>query len=163
MRRAPRGARLVAEPLSHPLSHLSTFVNFCLSGRAGGVRQRRPRALPSGGPLAGERPAAAPLVKSASQIRSDRTGQTRSTVKRVCGAFERGRVSLGWVGGVQEEGFEFLRNPVKLQDCITSLMDEGSLSPPPPPSRTKWTRRVPHPVLIGHAAALSQVQDTHRR
>ena len=23
--------------------------------------------------------------------------------------------------------------------------------PPPPPPRTKWTRRVPHPVLIGHA------------
>jgi len=23
----------------------------------------------------------------------------------------------------------------------------------PPPSRTKWTRRVPHPVLIGHAGA----------
>jgi hypothetical protein len=29
--------------------------------------------------------------------------------------------------------------------------------PPPPPSRTKWTRRVPQPVLIGHAASLSQV------
>ena len=28
----------------------------------------------------------------------------------------------------------------------------------PPPCRTKWTRRVPHPVLIGHAASLSQVQ-----
>ena len=26
-----------------------------------------------------------------------------------------------------------------------------------PPPRTKWTRRVPHPVLIGHAASLSQV------
>ena len=25
----------------------------------------------------------------------------------------------------------------------------------PPPSRTKWTRRVPHPVLIGHAASLA--------
>ena len=25
-------------------------------------------------------------------------------------------------------------------------------APAPPPSRTKWTRRVPHPVLIGHAA-----------
>jgi WD40 repeat protein len=25
------------------------------------------------------------------------------------------------------------------------------------PPRTKWTRRVPHPVLIGHAASLSQV------
>ena len=29
------------------------------------------------------------------------------------------------------------------------------ISPPPPPSRTKWTRRVPHPVLIGHAASLT--------
>jgi len=27
-------------------------------------------------------------------------------------------------------------------------------SPPPAPPRTKWTRRVPHPVLIGHAASL---------
>ena len=26
--------------------------------------------------------------------------------------------------------------------------------PPPPPPRTKWTRRVPHPVLIGHAVCL---------
>ena len=30
---------------------------------------------------------------------------------------------------------------------------EESLNPPPP--RTKWTRRVPHPVLIGHAASLT--------
>jgi hypothetical protein len=27
--------------------------------------------------------------------------------------------------------------------------------PPRPPPRTKWTRRVPHPVLIGHAASLN--------
>jgi hypothetical protein len=27
----------------------------------------------------------------------------------------------------------------------------------PPPPRTKWTRRVPHPVLIGHAVCLVQV------
>ena len=25
----------------------------------------------------------------------------------------------------------------------------------PPPPRTKWTRRVTHPVLIGHAASLT--------
>ena len=31
--------------------------------------------------------------------------------------------------------------------------------PAPPPSRTKWTRRVPRPVLIGHAASLSQVAE----
>ena len=30
-----------------------------------------------------------------------------------------------------------------------------ALEPPPPPPRTKWTRRVPHPVLIGHAASLT--------
>jgi hypothetical protein len=29
------------------------------------------------------------------------------------------------------------------------------LLPLTPPSRTKWTRRVPHPVLIGHAASLT--------
>ena len=29
----------------------------------------------------------------------------------------------------------------------------GGGAPPPPTSRTKWTRRVPHPVLIGHAAS----------
>jgi len=33
--------------------------------------------------------------------------------------------------------------------------------PPPPSSRAKWTRRVPHPVLIGHAASLSQVLRAH--
>ena len=31
--------------------------------------------------------------------------------------------------------------------------------PPPPPPRTKWTRRVPHPVLIGHAASLTPYSD----
>ena len=29
----------------------------------------------------------------------------------------------------------------------------------PPPLRTNWTRRVSHPVLIGHAASLSQVAE----
>ena len=29
----------------------------------------------------------------------------------------------------------------------------------PPSPRTKWTRRVPHPVLIGHAASLTQVRE----
>ena len=34
----------------------------------------------------------------------------------------------------------------------------GGLSPAPPSPRTKWTRRVPHPVLIGHAASLTPYQ-----
>jgi hypothetical protein len=34
-----------------------------------------------------------------------------------------------------------------------SLEDVRPRPPPPPPPRTKWTCRVPHPVLIGHAAS----------
>jgi hypothetical protein len=34
----------------------------------------------------------------------------------------------------------------------------GETAPPPPPPRTKWKRRVPHPVLIGHAAPLTGAQ-----
>ena len=35
--------------------------------------------------------------------------------------------------------------------------------PPTPPPRTKWTRRVPHPVLIGHAASLTPPAGSERR
>ena len=39
-----------------------------------------------------------------------------------------------------------------------------SRSRPPPSPRTKWTRRIPHPVLIGHAASLTPYKsDTHGR
>ena len=43
--------------------------------------------------------------------------------------------------------------------CVANGMDIHNISRvrPPPPPRTDWTRRVPHPVLIGHAASLSQV------
>jgi len=34
----------------------------------------------------------------------------------------------------------------------------GAWFPPPPPSRTKWTRCVLHPVLIGHAASLGRFE-----
>jgi len=34
-------------------------------------------------------------------------------------------------------------------------LSESKVPPPPPPPRTKWTRRVPHLVLIGHAASLT--------
>jgi hypothetical protein len=40
-------------------------------------------------------------------------------------------------------------------DLVLQVGKEAVFTPPPP--RTKWTRRVPHPVLIGHAASLSQV------
>ena len=38
--------------------------------------------------------------------------------------------------------------------CRPAAPRGASRPPPPPPPRTKWTRRVPHPVLIGHAASL---------
>jgi hypothetical protein len=34
--------------------------------------------------------------------------------------------------------------------CVLEYLAAATVPPPPPP-RTKWTRRVPHPVLIGHA------------
>ena len=40
----------------------------------------------------------------------------------------------------------------------TALLLVSPRPPPPPSSRTNRTRRVPHPVLIGHAASLSQVE-----
>jgi hypothetical protein len=40
------------------------------------------------------------------------------------------------------------RQPLGLYTTVALCVD-------PPPSRTKWTRRVPHPVLIGHAAPLT--------
>ena len=43
----------------------------------------------------------------------------------------------------------------RLSALRTDFAGEVGGSPPPPPSRTKWTRRVPHPVLIGHAAPLT--------
>ena len=39
-------------------------------------------------------------------------------------------------------------------DGVKSLVIAAQVSAPPPPPRTRWTRRVPHPVLIGHAASL---------
>ena len=38
---------------------------------------------------------------------------------------------------------------------IASVDDARAVVRAPPPPRTKWTRRVPHPVLIGHAASLT--------
>jgi hypothetical protein len=35
----------------------------------------------------------------------------------------------------------------------------GTAPDRPPPPRTKWTRRVPHLVLIGHAASLGTAPD----
>ena len=33
--------------------------------------------------------------------------------------------------------------------------EANKVSSPSPSPRTKWTRRIPHPVLIGHAASLA--------
>jgi hypothetical protein len=47
------------------------------------------------------------------------------------------------------------------QSSDISLGLNRSTPPPPSPSRTKWTRRVPHPVLIGHAVSRSTVNTSH--
>ena len=48
--------------------------------------------------------------------------------------------------------------PQPLGAALVDLDTQAQPPPPPPPpcSRTRWTRRVPHPVLIGHAASLTR-------
>ena len=43
-----------------------------------------------------------------------------------------------------------------LTGTLSNPSSKESTNAQPPPPRTKWTRRVPHPVLIRHAASLSQ-------
>jgi hypothetical protein len=47
--------------------------------------------------------------------------------------------------------------PLRTRDGGVS--DRDRVRDPPPPLRTNRTRRVLHPVLIGHAASLSQVTE----
>jgi len=54
------------------------------------------------------------------------------------------RAQLG--AACREEFAALDASPSRLQSQVPS---------PPPSPRTKWTRRVPHPVLIGHAASLT--------
>jgi len=63
----------------------------------------------------------------------------------------RGQVGIGRSPGAEEALGALLRAGAAEERARAALL----VSPPPP--RTKWTRRVPHPVLIGHAASLSQV------
>jgi hypothetical protein len=58
------------------------------------------------------------------------------------------------------EACERLRSEGTRVDVV--LRRSPSPNPLSPPPRTKWTRRVPHPVLIGHAASLSQVSSRSR-
>ena len=54
------------------------------------------------------------------------------------------RIAPGFIFGGYAEGLPFYVSEAS-----------GESPPPPPPPRTKWPRRVPHPVLIGHAASLT--------
>jgi hypothetical protein len=65
-------------------------------------------------------------------------------------------------GFVDAKVVELANNPSKVRTVairdtirvIDTIQKENAVPPPPP--RTKWTRRVLHPVLIGHVASLSQ-------
>ena len=55
----------------------------------------------------------------------------------------------------ERHGSEQRPPALNLRDLGTGTSTSQESPPPPPPPRTKWTRRVPHPVLIGHAASLT--------
>ena len=80
-----------------------------------------------------------------------------------------GLLTWAWVSDAEDAGADAGRRDARgLHAQLRRLHDTGHLGlagrrrqlavpppPPPPPPRTKWTRRVPHPVLIGHAASLT--------
>jgi len=68
------------------------------------------------------------------------------------GAARRGKVT--WVGAAQHNHRERMtgENTVLREQ----LRKAEAAAPPPSPPGTEWTRRVPHPVLIGHAASLTR-------
>ena len=68
-----------------------------------------------------------------------------------CARADGGGESLTARRGASPGGTFALRVAVQLRDAAARWA-------PPPPPRTKWTRRVHHPVLIGHAASLSQAR-----
>ena len=52
------------------------------------------------------------------------------------------------------EGHRVTQRALPLLSALDGV--PGVATPPsPPPPRNMWTRRVPHPVLIGHAASLT--------
>jgi hypothetical protein len=56
--------------------------------------------------------------------------------------------------------FRLVAIPAAAPAASADRMAAQLVPPPPPPPRTKWTRRVPHPVLIGHAAPPASPRST---
>ena len=124
-----------------------TFEPF--RSRAGGPRgelpgergaARAPGSVGSGSGRGAERPLSA--ARPAMPVRVEASGE---------GA--RGRASRK-TARPRTAGRERMRDADREDLLVLSSADEEGASPPTPP-RTKWTRCVPHPVLIGHAASLT--------
>jgi hypothetical protein len=77
------------------------------------------------------------------------------------GARARVAAAPGALAGCAVVALAGLARPAGFFAAVRALGPAVVREPPPRPPRTKWTRRVPHPVLIGHAASLSQVRELH--
>ena len=69
--------------------------------------------------------------------------------------YSKVRITLAWTDAAGRPGAT--RALVNDLDLNVSARGAAAQARPPPP-RTKWTRRVPHPVLIGHAACGAAAQ-----
>jgi len=87
-----------------------------------------------------------PLTKSEAEAREG----AGETMRRSCGERRTaGRAHTSMHGS--QGSWWFARSAIGI------ILRPGLQRHAAPPPRTKWTRRFPHPVLIGHAASLSQV------
>jgi len=117
---------------SRPNLFAAAFLRLVSSVLFWGVSSRHPHTCP---PATAEawrrrRPLGVPAVRPGAA--SNGSKRLRTWNRRTVGALFRARRSPR----------SKAQRPRRLRPVV------------PPPPRTKWTRRVPHPVLIGHAASL---------
>ena len=85
-----------------------------------------------------------------------RDGRDVSTLYgREGGAARAEPARQGWLANLWERRRRRRTGTSCRSSCAPSRTARPSSSRLAPPPRTKWTRRVPHPVLIGHVASLT--------
>ena len=101
--------------------------------------------------------------RGAAHPRSRKPGATRGSFSAHCVNSPRlllsrtsGCVSGLYLGAAGEPASEQGGRTTGLQTAERVRRETRGGAPPPAPPRTKWTRRVPHPVLIGHAASAAR-------
>ena len=116
----------------------------------------RARAAPASSARAAARPPASAAAAAASRaVASAASMRARSVSSARCAAPARSPAASACVRASSSSAPRARASSCASRPARRQPSPRRPAAPrlPPPPPRTKWTRRVPHPVLIGHAAS----------